>query len=108
MADLPYGLHEVLQLRPVTFEWKDRSDSRQHLGLIAQEVQKVLPEAVIARSDPAAMLGMNYSDLVPVLIKAIQEQQQSIAELAAENAALRAQMTALERASAEHRVASDR
>ena len=105
VADLRYGLREVLKLRPVTYQWKDRPDGRQHLGLIAQEVQKVLPEAVVAPSDPDSPLGMSYAELVPVLVRAIQEQQRSLAEqqdsiaaLAAEKAALEARIAAIERA----------
>jgi len=96
VADLRYGLRELLQLRPVTYEWKDQPDGRQHFGLIAQEVQSVLPEAVIASSDPNEMLGMNYADLVPVLIKGIQDLQASVAALTAQNAALLADKAAFE------------
>ena len=115
ITDLAYGLRELLQLRPVTFEWRDRPDGWQRLGLIAQEVQRVLPETVVVGSDPAATLGMNYTDLLPVVIKAVQEQHQaiqeqqgSIAALAAENAVLRAQIAALERAAGERPVATRR
>jgi hypothetical protein len=90
VVDLRYGLQEVMQLRPVHYEWKDRPDRRQHLGLIAQEVQRVVPEAVFAGQDASATLGMSYTDLVPVVIKAIQE-------LATENATLRTRISALER-----------
>jgi hypothetical protein len=108
VAGFRYGLREVLQLRPVTFEWKDRPEDRPHLGLIAQEVQRVIPETVVAGSDPAAMLGMTYTDLVPVLIKAIQEQQGSIAALTAANAALMARVAALERSASEQAVVTRR
>jgi hypothetical protein len=99
VADLPYGLREVLQLRPVTYEWKDRPDGQRRLGLIAQDVLKVLPEAVVTGSDPAAMLGMSYTDLLPVVIKAIQE-------LTAENVALRTRIAALEQPASESHVTS--
>jgi hypothetical protein len=119
VTDLGYGLHEVLQLRPVSYEWRDHSDGRRHLGLIAQDVQRVVPEAVVAGDGPRATLGMAYTDLVPVLVKAIQEQQgtlraqegllrkqqgtideqrASLGALSADNADLRARIEALERA----------
>ncbi len=91
VTNLRYGLHELLQLRPVTFLWKDRRDGRTNLGLIAQEVEKVLPEVVERSADPAAPLGMNYTGLLPVMIKAIQEQQAALASLQVENAALKGQ-----------------
>ncbi len=69
-----------------------------HLGLIAQEVEKVIPEVIQRSSDRFAPLGMSYSDLVPVIIKAIQEQHTDFAQkdaelrlLKAENATLREQ-----------------
>jgi hypothetical protein len=96
IADLGYGLRELLQLRPVTYEWKDRPDGRRRIGLIAQEVLPILPEVVTVGTDPEGRLGMNYADLLPVVIKAIQEQQGRIAALAAEVAALRAQIPARE------------
>jgi hypothetical protein len=101
VADLGYGLREVLRLRPVTYRWKDRPEDRQHLGMIAQEVRDVLPEVVVTGADADAPLGMSYAELVPVLVKAIQEQQRGIAALAAENAALRARIEAVERSTTE-------
>jgi hypothetical protein len=72
---LAYGLDEILHLRPVSFYWKDRDDSKLNLGLIAQEVATVVPEIVEKSKDEAGTMGMNYSALIPVLIKAVQEQQ---------------------------------
>ena len=97
IANLKYGLSQVMQLRPVSFEWKDRNDKSTHLGLIAQEVDTVLPEAVQKSTDADAPLGMNYSTLIPVLIKAIQEQQSTLERTQAEIKTLRAENVALSR-----------
>ncbi|WP_256298137.1 tail fiber domain-containing protein [Haloarchaeobius salinus] len=83
VARLEAGLEAVTSLRPVTYEWTDenRTDGRQ-LGLIAQEVQEVVPE-VVRRSDEGdedSTLSLSYSKLVPVLIDAIQCQQADIEE----------------------------
>jgi DNA-binding beta-propeller fold protein YncE len=78
VADLEAGLDEIQQLRPVTFNWQDNPNGRQHYGLIAQEVAEVLPEVISVRDDPEGTLGMNYGELVPVLVNAIQEQQEQI------------------------------
>jgi len=75
ITNLRYGLSQVMQLRPVTFQWMDGSDGRTHVGLIAQEVEPIMPEIIERNSDASAPLGMNYNNLIPVLIKAIQEQQ---------------------------------
>jgi hypothetical protein len=71
---LPYGLTDLAVLRPVTFKWKEqvRGDGR-HLGFVAQDLQKVFPE--IVAQDDKGMLAVNYVGLIPVLVKAVQEQQ---------------------------------
>jgi hypothetical protein len=76
ISNLNYGLDEVLKLRPVSYSWKSDPSSKK-IGLIAQEVQKIVPE-VVTDGD---YLGMNYGELVPVLINAIQEQQKTIQAL---------------------------
>lgn len=92
VAELRYGLAEVMQLRPVSFRWRDFPEDGTRLGLVAQEVRPVISEVVadteIATTEdpggdkrvtkPAENLGISYSELIPVLIKAIQEQQSLI------------------------------
>ena len=95
ITNLHYGLSEVLRLRPVTWTWKDRPDGRAALGLVAQDVQPILPELVIQGSDKDQMLSMNYLGLLPVVIRAIQEQQETITSLRKEVAALQTQNTNL-------------
>jgi hypothetical protein len=74
---LQYGLKEVLKLRPVSFRWKNDQAGMRKLGLLAQEVQAVIPE-VISGNEKTDVLGMNYAELIPVLINAIKEQQQEL------------------------------
>src|SRR5207244_1243495 len=90
VANLSYGLREVLQLRPVTWVWKDGADRGRQLGLIAQEIEPVLPELVTREKDERQTLGLNYIGLVPVVINAIQEEHATILALQAENAELKA------------------
>jgi hypothetical protein len=92
LRDLPYGLKEVMQLHPVSFNWKNDPNGETKLGLVAQELMKVLPEVVKTHDWQAESenensrqirvksetLGVYYSDLIPVLIKGIQEQQGQI------------------------------
>lgn len=74
---LNYGLKEVLALRPVRYAWKNDTLNQQHVGLIAQEVNTIIPE-VVSGNESTEILGMNYAELVPVLINAIKEQQVQI------------------------------
>ncbi|MGI9542383.1 MAG: tail fiber domain-containing protein, partial [Cyclobacteriaceae bacterium] len=74
IQDLSYGLAEVLKLRPVNYEWKSRPDNKKYQGLIAQEVQKIIPE-IVSQNEEDETLALGYTELIPVLIKAVQEQQ---------------------------------
>lgn len=72
------ALDKILSLNGVTFNW-DKSktdmnlDDANHLGLIAQEVEKVLPQAVTTGNDENETKSVAYTDIVPVLIEAIKE-----------------------------------
>jgi hypothetical protein len=75
-----YGVEEVMKLRPVKFEYNWSEE--KHVGFIAQEVQAVLPETVI--TDPDTLqeyLKIRMEELIPVLVKAVQEQQLQIQSL---------------------------
>ena len=89
IQESPYGLDEVMKLRPVTFEWKDDQKYGLKVGLIAQEVQPIINEVVRTKYVQAdsdgqrnfketEVMGLNYSELIPVLITAIQQQQADI------------------------------
>ena len=69
-------------LRAVNFTWKSDKENTNNLGLIAQDVIKVFPE-LVSESSQDGMYGVRYQDLIPVLVKAIQEQQAQIEELKA-------------------------
>ncbi|MBC7904910.1 MAG: tail fiber domain-containing protein [Gemmatimonadaceae bacterium] len=74
---LSYGLSEVLRMEPVRYDWISNPGSMGKIGLIAQDVQKIIPE-VVTGDATKENLGMNYAELVPVLINAVKEQQQQI------------------------------
>jgi hypothetical protein len=65
------------------FNWKV-DGSYQPYGMIAQELQSIVPEAVSSPEKPEEMFGVDYSKLVPLLTKAIQEQQTQIEALQSE------------------------
>lgn len=69
IIDLSYGLNELLQLRPTSFNYKR---NREHtIGFIAQQVFPIIPEAVYGSESEG--YGMSYATLTPVIVKAIQE-----------------------------------
>ncbi|MEO0899783.1 MAG: tail fiber domain-containing protein [Bacteroidota bacterium] len=88
---LAYGLSAIMSMEPVSFSWK-HDIKEQKIGLIAQEVQQILPEVVKDQGEEIP-LGVNYAEIVPVLIKGMQEQQQLIEHQQTEIEALKQQMT---------------
>jgi len=70
-------LDKVMQLDPVTFNWKDNPERGEDFGLIAQEVAKLFPELTFTNPNDGYM-GVNYSRLAVILTKAIQEMQKEI------------------------------
>ncbi|RKE92280.1 tail fiber domain-containing protein [Ichthyenterobacterium magnum] len=78
--DISYGLNEILQLRPTEYFWKERTQEHKSLGLIAQEVDQVIKN-VVTYDEKQDKYGVSYTELIPVLIKALQEQQEIIEHL---------------------------
>ncbi len=75
---LQYGLSEILQLQPKAYTWKNRTQTNKSLGLIAQEVQPIIKEIVTVQNNKTKTLGISYTELIPILINAIKEQQKII------------------------------
>ena len=72
------------------FDWKN-GDAQNVAGFIAQEVEEVLPELVTdyKYSDTETKKSLKMGDILPTLVKAIQEQQEQINQLRAEIAVLK-------------------
>jgi hypothetical protein len=66
----------TLNLRPVQYELK--SNNKTHIGFIAHELQEQFPMLVIGEKDGKEMQTINYTELIPVLIKDIQRLNQII------------------------------
>ncbi|BAT22664.1 hypothetical protein [Yellowstone lake phycodnavirus 3] len=73
ITPISYGLDAVLQLNPVTFNWKDSNVGGAYtdMGFIAQEVEPIIPEVV--RVDSDGVYSLNLPNINAVLTKAIQE-----------------------------------
>jgi len=79
---------KVTSLRAVTGRYKTDEEGKSRAFLIAQDVEKVLPEAVDTSNEER--WGITYTDTIPLLVAAIQEQQEIIGKLEARLAALEA------------------
>lgn len=92
IVDIKNPIDKIKQLRGVEFDWNDKApDWTRHpkfgltngthdVGVIAQEVQKVLPEAVKQR-DEGGYLAVDYKRIIPLLIEGMKEQHSRIEEL---------------------------
>lgn len=86
IVELSDSLSKVLQLKGVSFNWKD--SGKASVGVIAQDVEKVYPDLV--STDPKTGLkSVEYGNLVAPLIEAIKAQQKQIDALKAEVQALK-------------------
>ncbi len=89
------ALKKVLSLRGVDFRWKDASvDTKLHMGMIAQEVEKVVPEVVHTADDKMKTKAVEYEYLVGLLVEAMKEQQKGIQELKERVKSLEAKLNA--------------
>ena len=91
IKNISYGLEDLLKIRPVNFDWKDGSDTNR-VGFIAQELKPIISQAVTdtrnIAEDETPYMAVTESNLIPVMVKAIQEQQAIIETLTARITAL--------------------
>ena len=86
VVDATPKLENLKQVRIVNFNLI--GDNQKQIGVVAQELEQIFPGMV--EEDSEGMKAVKYSVFVPMLIKAMQEQQQMIDELKAKVAALEA------------------
>ena len=74
---LESGLDKVNQLRGVTYT----RDEKENIGVVAQEVEKILPQIVLTADDEMGTKSVDYSRLTAVLIEAVKELSAKVKEL---------------------------
>ncbi len=81
---------KIMALNPCTYQWKSEvetaspnTNTKTHIGFIAQEVEQIMPELVHPIDHPAGpdYKGVNTTDMIPYLVSTIQEQTQRITQL---------------------------
>lgn len=79
------SIHKIMGLKGISFNWKDSEftgpiqTKEKQYGFIAQEVEKVIPEAVTKDGD--GLRSMSYSSIIPLLVEGIKEQQKELKQL---------------------------
>jgi hypothetical protein len=87
-------LEKIENISGIRYDWINSSfGSKPEVGVIAQEVQKVLPEIVI--EDPDGLLAVEYSRLTPLLIEGVKELKQENIELRVQHNYLQSEVTIL-------------
>jgi hypothetical protein len=77
IQNLEPQLNKVLQLQPVTFDWKEKKGERPSIGLIADDVINIYPEFVVKNKENE-IEGIDYSKLTAVLIQSVKELKEII------------------------------
>jgi hypothetical protein len=90
-SDIDSALNKILTLRAVNFSWKTDLENKENFGLIAQDVEKVFPQVIDKsklpskpteeQNDETEYLSVKYTELIPVLVKAIQELSAKVSAL---------------------------
>ena len=83
IAPITDSLELLQNISPVYYSFKKDVRKSRHIGLLAQEVEKVYPECVYR--DPAGNLGLTYQDMIPVLLAGIKELTARVAALEVKN-----------------------
>ena len=73
ISNIKYGLNDILKITPISFNWKDENKfgSENENGFIAEDVYTIIPNVVSSDNNG---IFMDYTKLIPILTKAIQEQ----------------------------------
>jgi len=94
IVEINYGLEDVMQITPVSYELISDAENKTHIGFKAQEIQEIIPEIVLTAPE-SGMLSVAYTEMIPVLTKAIQELNEKLDSVIEENARLRAENASL-------------
>jgi len=80
IVDAPSASDDIDAIQVRSFDWK-ADGSHQKYGMVAQELLEVAPSAVSQPEDPEEMMGVDYSKLVPMMLKEIQSLRARVAQL---------------------------
>jgi len=84
IVDAPSASDDIDAIQVRSFDWIENGH-HQSYGLIAQELLTVVPDAVRQPEDPEEMMGVDYSKLVPMMLKEIQSLRARVAQLEGAN-----------------------
>jgi uncharacterized protein YlzI (FlbEa/FlbD family) len=88
LINIPNPLEKISKISGYMFDWKDHKDpdvlgEGHDVGIIAQEIEKVLPEVVITRAN--GKKAVNYQKIIPLLVESIKELKTELDDLKSSN-----------------------
>ena len=103
-GDITNALTDIAKIEPIKFTWKADAEKTPHVGVSAQSIENVVPEAVSKlkdklleeKGDDTEYLQVRYTELIPLCIAAIKEAKTKIETLETEVNTLKTKVAALE------------
>ena len=94
ISDINIGLNEIIQMRPVSFKWKEyenKKNDKVNYGLIADEVESIIPN--IVGKDSSQLKCLDYNQIIAILVKGIKELKEKNDNLENEKNNMKTQIT---------------
>lgn len=101
IADTKLGLNNLMQVKVRDFSFKNDPTNKIFTGFIAQELYEIYPDAVTKPENDNGIWQVDYGRITPLLVKAIQDQQQQIDTLKEENSSLKQKVKEIDELKAE-------
>jgi hypothetical protein len=81
ISNIENGLDKVMQMQGVQYKRNDVENAQQQIGVLAQDIEAILPEVVLTADDKMQTKSVDYGKITAVLIEAIKELKAEIDEL---------------------------
>jgi len=78
ITPLSYGIETLQKMKVYEYVYTFEKTGIRHFGFMAQELKELVPEIVDTASNEEQSLSINYTEVIPILIKSVQEQQEMI------------------------------
>jgi hypothetical protein len=78
ISEISHPIEKIMAIRGIYFDWDKDHGGMHDVGMIAEEVGKILPEIVQFEKNGTDAIGMDYSKITPLLLEAIKAQQEEI------------------------------
>jgi len=81
ISNISNGLDKVMRMQGVYYKRNDQENAKLKIGVLAQDMEEIVPEVVLTANDEMKTKSVDYAKLTAVLIEAVKELKQEINEL---------------------------